>query len=137
MTRPESVTVVCWVIIVVAVDSIVGGLSSFMQSALREVVGSEATLPTALKITVTAQAALVVLAICMLHGIGWARIAYLLLAFLFLVAAWYASARHSGFALTAMMVTIRTILIVTFLFRSRANAFFSRHEVSAETFVHT
>jgi uncharacterized membrane protein len=123
MSRPTPVTVVCWVIIAFALESIVG-LVSGIAAPLVESIASGSAIPASKAVLagVCVAIAHIVLAACMLRGAGWARIVYFCIAGLALL----------GFFLHTLPITILVLLVVKFvvfafvLFQPDANEYFSR-----------
>jgi len=125
MVRPVSVAVVCWVVIAMALEAIVGSLSSFTHAALSQVISGPIPLSTAIKIGMALKVLEIVLAVCMLYGMAWSRVAYTCVAALAMLGLMAQTFQHGALILVAAFAVLRTIVIVVVLFRAPANAYFS------------
>lgn len=125
MVRPVSVAVVCWVLIALALEAIVGSLSSFTHAAMSQVISGPMPLSMAIKIGMVLKVFEIVLAVCMLYGMAWSRIAYTCVAALTMLGLMAQTFLHGALLLVAAFAVLRTIVIVIVLFRAPANAYFS------------
>ena len=132
MSRPVSVTVVCWIIIVLAAEAIAGSLSGLVQSAMAQVIDGPVSISMAVKIGIILQVAFIVLALFMLYRANWARIAYVCFALFMILSLVVQSLRHTAMLPIALFVVARTTVIIYFLFQSKANKYYSNGD-EAET----
>jgi hypothetical protein len=125
MGRPVSVTVTCWVIIALAIEAIVGLLSGVAEASLKEMLHPLAS-PISFSATVMSgvviSAVSIALALMMLRGVNWARIAYFTISgILFLCML----AFYSRVPVSILFVSFTKIAVFgTLLFRSSANQYF-------------
>ena len=129
MARPVSVTVVCWIIIVVALEAIAGSLSSFVQTALSQVLTGPVSISTAAAVGAGMKAAEAILAVCMLRGMGWSRVVYTCLAIFMVAGVLLETVKHSALAPVAVFATLRTIAILIVLFQKPANRYFANSKM--------
>lgn len=126
MNRPVSVTVVAWIIIALGIEALVGLFSSFVRVALASVIDSSISISVAAEIGALFQVAIIVFAAFMLKGANWARIAYVVLAILIILALIPQVLRHATLTLTFIWTIARTAVFCFFLFRADANTYFDR-----------
>jgi hypothetical protein len=127
MERPVSVTVVCWVIIALAIEAVIGLLSGFAEASLKDMfhaLGSPLSFSTSVISGVVVSAATMVFAALMLRGANWARIVYLcILGFTFLSLA----IMHSRVpAALLFLAAAKSVVFGTLLLRPAANQYFDR-----------
>src|SRR5690348_13094856 len=124
MHRTISVTVVAWVIIALGIEALVGLFSSFARVALASVIDSPISISVAAEIGALFQVAIILFAAFMLKSANWARIAYVVLAILIVLAVIPQVLRHATLTLTFIWTIARTAVFCFFLFRADANAYF-------------
>ena len=128
MERPISVTVIAWIIIAFALESLVGVLFRFAVEPTKEVpVLGPMHSPAILLLVASALVFFyIALAIFMLRGADWARIIYLWVTGLLAFGSLLALVRETQpVALIATNVA-KFAVIAFFLCRKEANAFFSK-----------
>lgn len=125
MQRPTSVTVVAWVILAMAGEAIAGSSSSMAQPILRQLADPQVGVPLTVLLGLLVEVAIVISAVLMLRGASWARIVYAALAGFVVFGMVVSSFRVSGMVPIAGYATIRTAVLLYFLFRADANAYFS------------
>jgi len=125
MARPVSVTVVCWVIIAIAIEGLVGILSGMLETSLKEMLYSVSS-PLSFSTTIIFSAAIlavtIILSILMLRGANWARIVYLCVAGITFIALLLIHAQISMAII--VMAFAKLVVFGTILFRPQANEFF-------------
>ncbi|MGH9641909.1 MAG: hypothetical protein ACRD3Q_05745 [Terriglobales bacterium] len=114
-----------WVIIALAIEGIVGSLSSFAQAALASVIDTPVPISIAAAIGALFQAAIIMFAAFMLRGSSWARTAYVVIAVFIVLAMLPQVLRHTALVPTFVLVTAKTCVFFFFLFRAEANAYFN------------
>ena len=123
MTRPISVTVICWVIIAFGLESLVGLISGLAGPIIKDVLASN-PIPVSKAVWFGAGTAIlhVVLAAFMLRGAAWARIVYFCLTALALAGV----AVFPPPAAIIFVLVIKAVVFAYFLFRPEANKYFSQ-----------
>ena len=125
MSRPVPVTVVCWVIIALSAEAIIGAVSGVADAPVKEALhtaSSHLSLSTALFASSALLTLSVALAVLMLRGANWARIAYVSLLVILLLAQVAHLSRHP---LAIIVLTVAKLLIFgAVLFRPESNNFF-------------
>jgi hypothetical protein len=125
MIRPVSTTVVAWLIIAYALEGISGALSSLGQGFIAQVINGSAAINRILYIGISMQVVLIVLAIYILRGANWARIAYACSATLIALSVIAQTLANVALLPTTIFTTLRTGVLIVFLFQAQANAYFA------------
>lgn len=126
MQRPVSVTVCAWVIIALAVEAIAGSLTSVVRNAiLSQVADPRVGVPVTAAMGVLVQIALIGCAIFMLRGANSARVTYVVLTAFVLIGVVTLVMRAPGLGFTAVYSVFKAAVLLYFLFRPEANAYFS------------
>ena len=134
MSRPVPVTVVCWVIIALSAEAILAAVSGVADASVKEALhtaSSHLSLSTALFASSALLMLSMALSVLMLRGANWARIAYISLLVILLLAQVAHLSRHP---LAIVILTVAKLLIFgAILFRPESNSFFtpSQRKVTA------
>ena len=129
MSRPVPVTVVCWVIIALSAEAILAAVSGVADASVKEALhtaSSHLSLSTALFASSALLMLSMALSVLMLRGANWARIAYISLLVILLLAQVAHLSRHP---LAIVILTVAKLSIFgAILFRPESNSFFIRSQ---------
>jgi len=125
--RPKSITVVCWILIIMGAISLVTSIVSFNNPIVKEIM-SKNRIPINIQYVMMYAGLLVMLVsgVAMLKGQNWARLLYI---------CWSIIGFIIGIATSPMKAAmipgiIVFLVIVFFLFRPKANEFFKATEIA-------
>ena len=122
MTRPLSLTVVLWVIIAYALESIVGLMQWWAVSVIKQVVNLGRCTPSmAVWCGVVISVIYILLAVLMLRRRAWARVVYVCL-MSFVLLGMMVGKQTPGIIATTLA---KTVVFTFFLFSREANNYFS------------
>jgi hypothetical protein len=130
MTRPVSVTVVLWVIIALSLEALAGIFGPFGGAVLTAIASKHSlTVPLAFWSTAVIDLVQIALAIAMLKGASWARIAFVAIACLTCLAL----LMKGAFPYVTVTTFTKTAIFTWILFRADANKFFRKSAPVAAT----
>ena len=122
MTRPTSITVIAWIIIAFAMESLIGLTSGLIAPLLNEVAAKYSISSTrAFWLAAGAAVLHIVLAVFMLRGAGWARVVYICITALALVG----FTSHPPRTPIIISSVAKFVVFTFFLCRREANTYFS------------
>lgn len=128
--RPTSITVIAWILIVMAGLSLITSAFYMNNPRARELMGrSPIPIPVQYLMTYVGLLVTLICGIAMLKGQNWARILYVI---------WYIIGFVVGIATSPMKVamipgSVVFVVIAFFLFRPIANEYFTASEVENDT----
>jgi hypothetical protein len=122
MARPTAVTVVCWVIIALSLEGLMGMAAGLAGAVFKQVApGSAVPLSKAMWLGVGGVIVNIILAALMLRGFGWPRFVYFAFAIIGILG-FFVIKPPAALVVSAV---VKAIVFAYFLFRHDANEYFS------------